>query len=83
MVVLPRLQSLHKPPTKRTHAAFVIFLLLSICSHQASALVTPRILLETDRLLVIDKPPGIPHHSTDKEDGILHILRQHHTDYRL
>jgi tRNA pseudouridine32 synthase/23S rRNA pseudouridine746 synthase len=35
-----------------------------------------RILLETDQVIVIDKPSGIPHHDDDGSLGILNLFRQ-------
>jgi len=41
------------------------------------------ILLETDRLMAINKPAGISFHSSSSEDGILKILRSQKPDQRL
>lgn len=39
-----------------------------------SPIIIP-VLLETDHVLVVNKPVGIPHHSTEDELGILNLLR--------
>ena len=50
---------------------------LSRAARACSATTVPplRLVLETDRLLVVDKPPGMPFHADSNSDGVMQAAR--------
>lgn len=60
-----------------------IDLLSETTEHSQNLNINIPVLLETDHVLVINKPAGISHHDSDQELGILNVLRRHQEQGRL